>query len=153
MLPLLALASVAATSSADSPDATARMHKGSGRSKQLLSSMLSSPRLTRLCDPALDDNHRRCMVTHGCRDEYRSDFDAGRGGWGKAIENVDAAGELTAPRRMSMPPAVGSGSAAPTAAGEAEDRGRAEEEPSAKRSRQEEVVGAALHPHVGEHVG
>ena len=75
------------------------------------------------------------------RDEYRTDYDAGRGGWGKAIENDEGGGNLAAPRRMSMPPAMGSGSAEPTAAGEtaAADRGRTEEEPSAKRSRQEEA--------------
>ena len=74
------------------------------------------------------------------RDEYRTDYDAGRGGWGKAIENVDAAGELTAPRRMSMPPAMAAECGADGSGRDGGGRSRPHRGGAiAKRSRQEEA--------------
>ena len=77
------------------------------------------------------------------REEYRTDFDAGRGGWGKAV--LEQQGGLPfsppaafggpAPRRASLPAPIGSsGSGAPRGSHE---RGDGEDEPGAKRSKQE----------------
>lgn len=66
------------------------------------------------------------------RDEYRSDFDAGRGGWGKAVATDEP--------RVTMPAGMASmGMASDASAGDelSAKRGRAEDEPSAKRSKPE----------------
>ena len=66
------------------------------------------------------------------RDEYRADYDAGRGGWGKAADGMPSAHLSTQPvvnfgaRRQSMP--GGTGMRAPA-------RADPDDEPSAKRSR------------------
>ena len=68
------------------------------------------------------------------REEYRADYDAGRGGWGKAAEGM--------PQQEQQPIASFAGGGQPPARRQSSPggaRGGREDEPSAKRSRQEEV--------------
>jgi nuclear cap-binding protein subunit 2 len=75
------------------------------------------------------------------REEYRADYDAGRGGWGKAVDGVQqqpiaqfGGGGGFAQRRQSMPGGMGGG----MRGGPPPPPSRAmDDEPSAKRSRQE----------------
>ena len=100
------------------------------------------------------------------REEYRTDYDAGRGGWGKAVAEASPGmdggwggggqgGVLPQPRRFSMPGGKGGGGnrdrydpmraqQRSMAGGQAADRGGGsgsgrprDDEPDAKRSRQE----------------
>ena len=79
------------------------------------------------------------------REEYRADFDAGRGGWGAAAEGLlggpvapaaQIGGKMPPSRRQSLPAGVGGGSSSSSMPPPPDSRD--DDEPSAKRSRQEE---------------
>jgi nuclear cap-binding protein subunit 2 len=79
------------------------------------------------------------------REEYRADYDAGRGGWGKAVDGVGGDDESRAgggsqfppQRRMSGSGGGGRGGYQQRGGQQYEQQRRGAEEPSSKRSRQE----------------